>query len=311
MVLVAHLDRRGPAHLHAHFLHSPAAIAFIAQKISGQRYSVTGHAKDIYTTLPQNLRMRCRDAQFVTTCTAANREHLISVTELDPSKIHLCHHGVDVNMFSTMANQAVPGRILSVGRLVPKKGFDVLLRACGILARSGREFELRIIGGGPGKDELASIADQEGIAERVEFVGSRSQHEVAAELALAEIFALAPVIMPDGDRDGIPNVILEAMATGVPVVASGVSGIPEVVVDKVTGRLVPEKDPECLAVAIAELLRDTDERKRLAAAGRALVLDDWQWEQAVVPLARLLNDAIHAVDTGHSSADPEVMVVRP
>jgi glycosyltransferase involved in cell wall biosynthesis len=291
LVLVAHLDRRGPVHLHAHFLHSPAAIAFIAHKISGQRYSATGHAKDIYTTLPENLQMRCRDAEFVTTCTAANRQHLISVTGLDPAKIHLCHHGVDVDMFSTMPRKAVPGRILSVGRLVPKKGFDILVRACAILARDGRDFELRIVGGGPGKEELTSLARQEGIEERVTFVGACSQQEVAEELSQAEIFALAPLVLPDGDRDGIPNVILEAMAAGVPVVATDVSGLPEVVIDGRTGRLVPQKDPKRFAAALDVLMSNSDKRRRMSTAGRALVLDKWQWEHAVLPLARLLTEA--------------------
>src|SRR5262249_55312422 len=161
-----------------------------AHKISGQRYSATGHAKDIYTTLPENLRMRCRDAEFVTTCTAANREHLILVTGVDPAKVHLCHHGVDVDMFSELPREPVRGRILSVGRLVPKKGFDILLRACALLARSGEDFELRIVGGGDGKKELASIARQEGIAHLVTFVGACSQQDVAKELSQAEIFAL-------------------------------------------------------------------------------------------------------------------------
>lgn len=308
MVLVAYLDRLGPAHLHAHFLHSPAAIAFIAHKISGQPYSVTGHAKDIYTTLPANLQMRCRDSEFVTTCTAANRQHLISVTGLHPDKIHLCHHGVDVDMFSATPRDPVPGRILSVGRLVPKKGFDVLLRGCAILARNGQDFELRIVGGGPGKEELASIARQEGISERVTFVGACSQLEVAAELSRAEIFALAPVVMPDGDRDGIPNVVLEAMATGVPVVATDVSGLPEVVLDGRTGRLVPQNEPEPLAAALRDLMNDAGKRDSFSSAGRALVLERWQWEQAVLPLTQLLTDALRPPE--HSEGNQPAMAVH-
>lgn len=291
MVLVDHLDRRGPYHLHAHFLHSPAAIAFIARRISGQAYSVTGHAKDIYTTLPENLAMRCRDARFVTTCTGANREHLIAVTGLPPSKIHLCHHGVAVDLFPGDTSRPVPGRIVTVGRLVPKKGFDVLIRAAGILHRRGIDFELRVVGGGDLKDKLQALTVAEGVAAKVTFVGSCSQAEVAGELEAAEIFALTPVVTADGDRDGIPNVILEAMATGVPVVASAVSGIPEVIVDGRTGRLAAEGDAPAVAEALADLLFDSDQRRRLGAAGRKLVRDSWQWEQAVRPLADLLQQA--------------------
>src|SRR5215471_8915501 len=115
LVLLDRLADGPPAHLHAHFLHSPAALAFIAAKVSGQQYSLTGHAKDIYTTLPENLRMRCRDAQFVTTCTSANRDYLVDAIGLDPSAVHVCRHGVDVNRFAGVSHQPQPGRIVSIG----------------------------------------------------------------------------------------------------------------------------------------------------------------------------------------------------
>jgi glycosyltransferase involved in cell wall biosynthesis len=210
MVLVDRLGQRAPAHLHAHFLHSPAAIAFIARKISGQRYSLTGHAKDIYTTLPENVQMRCREAEFVTTCTDANRRHLVEEIGLPPSKVRLCRHGVDLERFSADRCDPQIGRILSIGRLVEKKGFDVLVRACGELRRRGIDFELRIVGTGPLRDDLLALAEEEGIADLVHLPGSMSQAQVAAELAAAEVFALTPMVMPDGDRDGIPNVVLEA-----------------------------------------------------------------------------------------------------
>jgi glycosyltransferase involved in cell wall biosynthesis len=296
LVLVDVLARSGPAHLHAHFLHSPAAIAFIARKVSGQPYSVTGHAKDIYTTLPENLRMRCHGAKFVTTCTAANRDHLVQDVGLEPSVVHLCRHGVDVDRFAAVNRQPRAGAIVSIGRLVPKKGFDVLLRACGILHRHDIQFELRIVGSGDLRDELRRVAFVEGIADQVHFLGARSQDEVIVELTAAEIFALTPVVLPDGDRDGIPNVLLEAMAVGVPVVASAVSGIPEVVVDGVTGRLVPERSPDHVAAVLHELLADRSAREELAAAGRQHVFAQSRWEQVVIPIRDLLREQL----------DPEV-----
>jgi glycosyltransferase involved in cell wall biosynthesis len=292
MALVDRLAQRGPAHLHAHFLHSPAALAFIARKISGQRYSLTGHAKDIYTTLPENLLMRCRDAEFVTTCTDANRKHLVEEIGLPASRVWLCRHGVDLDRFSADRSDPQKGRILSIGRLVPKKGFDVLVRACGELRRGGIGFELRIIGGGPLRDELLALAHDEGIADVVHLLGSMSQAEVAAELAAAEVFALSPVVMPNGDRDGIPNVVMEAMAAGVPVVASAVSGIPEAVADGVNGRLVAPRRPDLLADALAELLCDAPQRARLAAAGRRFVGEECSWPRAVGPLQELLSGAL-------------------
>jgi glycosyltransferase involved in cell wall biosynthesis len=292
MVLVDRLAQREPAHLHAHFLHSPAALAFIARKISGQRYSLTGHAKDIYTTLPENLLMRCRDADFVTTCTDANRKHLVEEIGLPASQVWLCRHGVDLDRFSADRSDPQRGRILSIGRLVPKKGFDVLVRACGEMRRRGCDFELRIIGGGPLRDELLALAQDEGIADKVHLLGSMSQAEVAMELATAEVFALSPMVMPNGDRDGIPNVVMEAMAAGVPVVASAVSGIPEAIADGVNGRLVVPRRPDLLADALSELLSDAPQRARLAAAGRRFVGEECSWPRAVLPLRELLSGAL-------------------
>jgi len=288
LVLLDRLASGPPAHLHAHFLHSPAAVAFIAAKINDQPYSLTGHAKDIYTTLPQNLRMRCNRARFVTTCTEANRTHLITEVGLAPEQVHVCRHGVDLAKFATPVRQPRPGRIVSVGRLVPKKGFDVLIRACGELERRGVAFELVMLGGGELHDELLALAHEQGIGDRVCFLGSRPQRDVIEQLAEAEIFALSPVVLPDGDRDGVPNVLLEAMAAGVPVVATAVSGIPEIVTDDVTGRLVPPRRPDLLADVLAQLLADPALQKRLGEDGRLLVHRSASWTTSVAPLLALL-----------------------
>ncbi len=288
LVLLDRLADGPPAHLHAHFLHSPAALAFIAAKVSGQPYSLTGHAKDIYTTLPENLRMRCDRARFVTTCTEANRAHLITEVGLAPGQVHVCRHGVDLTKFTIPARTPRHGRIVSVGRLVPKKGFDILIRACGELRRRGIAFELVLLGGGELHDELLALTHEQGIGDRVWMLGSRPQRDVIEQLAAAEIFALSPVVLPDGDRDGIPNVLLEAMAAGVPVVATTVSGIPEVVTDGDTGRLVPPQRPDLLADALARLLTDPTLRSRLGQAGRRHVREHASWASAIAPLLALL-----------------------
>lgn len=298
MVLVDLLREGGPAHLHAHFLHSPAAIALIAHKCSGQRYSLSGHAKDIYTTLPENLLMRCRDAEFVTTCTEANRRHLVEEVGVPDRKVHLCRHGVDVERFGVAAAPRRAGRIVSVGRLVPKKGFDTLIRACGELRRRGVQFELRIVGGGELREPLLALAEAEGISDAVHLTGGVSQAEVVEELAAAQLFALAPSVMPDGDRDGIPNVLLEAMAAGLAVVATAVSGIPEVLADDLNARLVEPNDPRRLASVLAELLGDPAQRARLAAAGQRFVAEQCAWPRVVAPLRGLLAEA------ARGSSDP-------
>jgi glycosyltransferase involved in cell wall biosynthesis len=288
LVLLDRLADGPPAHLHAHFLHSPAALAFIAAKVNGQPYSLTGHAKDIYTTLPENLRMRCGSAQFVTTCTEANRSHLVKEIGLAPESVHVCRHGVHAERFLTPARAPRPGRIVSVGRLVPKKGFDVLVRAIGELTRRGVPVELVVLGGGDLREALEALAREQGVAERVRLIGARPQHEVVEQLAAAEVFALAPRVLADGDRDGVPNVVLEAMAAGVPVVATAVSGLSEVITDRVSGRLVPPERPDLLADALDELLRDAGLRARFGENGRNLVGAELAWSRVIAPLRELL-----------------------
>lgn len=291
MTLVDLLSRGRPAHLHAHFLHSPAALALLAHKISGQPYSLTGHAKDIYTTLEQNLLLRCREAEFVTTCTSANVDHLQALLAGVATPVLLARHGVDVPAYAEVPPTPVGGRIVSVGRLVPKKGFDVLLQACGLLAERRVPFTLDIVGTGPLHAELTELATQLDIADRVRLLGSRTHRDVLAELASAEVFALAPVIMPNGDRDGIPNVILEAMATGLPVVATAVSGIPEVVTPE-TGILVDQRRPDQLADALAAVLGDAQLRAVLGAAAQRHIREECSWPHVIAPLRDLLAQQI-------------------
>ena len=301
LVLVDRLGDGPPAHLHAHFMHAPAAIAFLAHKINGQPYSMTGHAKDIYTTLPENVQRRCRHARFVTTCTDANRRFLVDQLGLDEDKVHLCRHGVDLQRFTSIERAPLPGRILSIGRLVPKKGFDVLVRASGELHRRGVSFQAHVIGGGDLRPELEELAGLEGVADRIRFFGSRPQADLLQEFAEAEAFALAPVIMENGDRDGIPNVLLEALASGIPVIASAVSGIPEIIIEGVTGRLVPERRPDLLASVLADVLADADQRDRLAASGREFVLTRCGLEENVRPLKALFETML---ETSPASVEP-------
>ncbi len=299
LVLLDHLDEGGYGHLHAHFAHSPAAIAFIVNKISGRRYSVTGHAKDIYTARKESLAMRCHQAAFVTTCTAANQRHLIDETGLDPGRVLLCRHGVDLDRFTRLDRSPQPGRILSIGRLVPKKGYDVLLRACALLAQRGREFELRVIGGGELHAQLEALAAELGIADRVRVSGARPQPELLDELREAEVFALAPLVLPDGDRDGVPNVILEAMAAGVPVVSTAVSGVPEVIHHGVTGLLAPPGDPRALAEALEDMLGDAELRRRLSQSARAVAIENFSLASSVdLLLDRFSDMAASATSTG-------------
>jgi glycosyltransferase involved in cell wall biosynthesis len=284
-VLVDHLDRENLVHLHAHFAHGPSAIAHLAHLISDVPYSFTAHAKDLYTTPVDYVALRSDAARFVVTCTEANARFLRDVVGADPAKLIVSRHGVDLGRFAGSARDPRPDRILSVGRLVPKKGFDTLIAACGVLARRGVDFDCLIVGDGPRRDALEALIRDLGLGGRVRLEAARPQPALVREYEQAALFVLSCVVLDDGDRDGIPNVILEAMAAGVPVVATAVSGIPEVVADGETGRLVPPGDAAALADVLASLLDDPDEGRRLAAAARNRAAIAFDLATCVAPLA--------------------------
>jgi glycosyltransferase involved in cell wall biosynthesis len=284
LVLVRRLERLPGVHLHAHFAHPPAAVAYWAHLIAGVPFSFTAHARDLYMTPRAQLARRCRAAAFVVTCTAANARYLKEVVGTDSAKVLVCRHGVDLTRFGAVEHRPAPGQVLSVGRLVPKKGFDTLIRACGLLQQRGVAFQCRIIGSGPLTEELARLIDRLDLGARVELTRARPQPELVHEYAGAEVFAMACTISPDGDRDGIPNVILEAMAVGVPVVATAISGIPEVVRDGETGRLIASGDPIAMADALEWLLGHPEDRARLGATARATVAREVELSTSVRPL---------------------------
>jgi glycosyltransferase involved in cell wall biosynthesis len=239
---------------------------------------VTAHAKDLYTTLPRNLRIRARAAKFVITCTRFNAAHLAGVLSQSlpgaPHKgegIHVLYHGTDLKRFAPDRSGVEADRILSVGRLVPKKGFRDLVDALALIDTKGLRVRADVYGGGPLRDELEARVDGLGLEGRLTFHGARLQDEIIAAYRRAAVFVLAPVVTDDGDRDGIPNVLVEAMASGVPVVATRISGIPELITDGIDGLLVREHDPAALAGAIERLLRDPGLAARLGRAGRVRV----------------------------------------
>jgi glycosyltransferase involved in cell wall biosynthesis len=233
---------------------------------------MTAHAKDLYTTLPRNVRIRSQAARFVVTCTQFNAAYLAGILgEAHRVPIHVLYHGTDLQRFSPDRSAVEPRRILSVGRLVPKKGFPDLVRALALLRARGVPIRTDIYGGGPLREELEALGRQLGLDGELAFHGARLQDEIVAAYRRAAVFALAPVVTDDGDRDGIPNVLVEAMASGVPVVATRISGIPELITDGVDGLLVPDHDPAALAEAVERVLRDPELADRLGQAGRRRV----------------------------------------
>jgi glycosyltransferase involved in cell wall biosynthesis len=281
------------AHLHAHFLHTPASVTRYTALLRGLSWSVSAHAKDIWTTPDWDKAEKLREAAWAVTCTAAGRDHL---NALGPRKaVELVHHGIDIGRFPPApprarrdgASVTAPVTILSVGRTVAKKGFDILLEALARLP-SGLHWRFVHVGGGPLLKRLRRQAEQAGLAGRVEWRGSRAEDDVRAAYREADLFVLASRVTGDGDRDGIPNVVAEAMSQGLAVVATTAGAIPEIVVQEATGLLTPPSDPAALATAIAALIADPQRRAVMGEAGAALVRRDFPAAQGFDRIADLL-----------------------
>ncbi len=282
VALADELDAAGDVgHLHAHFAHGTTTVTWLASMIIGRPFSFTGHAKDIYRVSlnPAGLLARkLRAARFVLTCTSANVEHLNAVARgagVDRDvDIVLAYHGLNAD-FARLLADAPPAepperfRIVSVGRLVAKKGFDVLIEAVAQLRDRGLDAELVIAGeDGDAAPATRALIEQLGLASAVRFAGTVTQEKLLRLYRTSSVFALACRIDDSGDRDGIPNVLVEAMAAGMAVVSTSVSGIPEVVEDGDNGLLVPPEDPAALADALLRLAKDPRSRRARRAAAR-------------------------------------------
>jgi glycosyltransferase involved in cell wall biosynthesis len=284
-------------HLHAHFAHGATTVTWLAAQITGLEFSFTGHARDIYA--PQLnphgwLRRKLRAARFVVTCTEANVRHLRRIAP--DARVHLVYHGLSADFARLLAAQATPsnGALhgLGVGRLVAKKGFDVLVDACAVLDRRGIPFDALIVGQEDEHgDQIRERIRRRGLAHKVALPGAMGPSELLAEYRRASALCMPCRLLPD-DRDGIPNVLVEAMAAGTPVVATAVSGIPELVEDGVNGLLVEPEDAEALADALLRLHDDPDLTTRLRAAARTTVSERFDGDRLAHELAALFREAM-------------------
>jgi len=272
-------------HFHAHFCHGPTTVALFVKWLTGATFSFTAHAKDLYTTAPESVREKMLEAEFVLTCTQANRAYLERIGG-DVARVHCIYHGIDIERFTpsgarratspagSAGGEDVP-LVLSVGRLVAKKGHDVLLEACGLLRERGVRFRCVIHGEGPLRAKLESMRRALGLQDIVQLPGRILQDELVDRYAAADVFALACQVLRNGDRDGLPNVIIEALSMELAVVSTNISGVPELIENGVSGLLVQPRAPQELADAIGTLLADAALRRRLARAGRRRVLEEF------------------------------------
>lgn len=289
--LLAHrILELGSPPLYIHFAHKPGTIGRIGARLAGVPYALSCHAKDIWLTPPDELGAKLRDAEVVLTCTAAGRAELARhAAGMTP--ILLAYHGVDVDLVTGRPAAHGPPRILSVGRLVEKKGYDTLIRAAALLRDRGVRFTVRIAGDGVEWPSLQRLVHSLSLGERVTFLGPLSPAEVRAEYASASVFAIACRTLPSGDRDGLPNVVLEAMVHGLPVVCTMQSGIAEAVDDGRTGLLVAPEDPGSLADALERVLKEDRLAERLAAGARESVRARFDRARLLPDVAAALNDA--------------------
>jgi colanic acid/amylovoran biosynthesis glycosyltransferase len=267
----------GITHFHAHFATAATTVARLASGLTGIPFTFTAHAKDIFheDVDPADLRLKLRDATACVTVSAFNRTHLHQKFGADAARVVRVYNGLHLDTFEYHSPDRRPAAIVTVGRLVEKKGFADLIEACGLLADRNRRFTCSIVGSGPLEDDLRDRIFRRGLSGVVTLIGPRSQREVAGIVRHAAAFAAPCVVGRDGNRDGLPTVLLEAMALGTPCVATDVTGIPEILHHDRTGIGVPQHAPRALAAGLERLLDDPALRVRLAREARRLIERDF------------------------------------
>ena len=276
--------RLGVTHVHAQFASMPADVARMMSALMASDFSISAHAADIHLQPARLLERKVRAARFVAVCTHYGAGEIRRKVGEGTVNLHVIPHGVPA------CEAGVPDRdplIVAVGRLQPKKGFVTLVEACRLLRDRGTPFRCVIAGEGPERPRLEQAIDHGHLGDLVQLAGAQSQAQVAALLRRARAFTLPCTTAPNGDRDGLPNAILEAMAAGVPVVSTPVGGIPEAIEDGRTGLLVPPDDAGALAGRLEELLKNDGLCRTLSLSGRALVTERFGLERNVALLAEL------------------------
>lgn len=289
-LLARRFEETGIDHIHAPWANGPATSAWVASILTGMPFSFAVHATDIYP--PDGALMeKIAACSFIRSENGANVDYLGALAPAFLSKMHRVYSGHPIRPTVTApVPMAPPYRILALGRLIPKKGFDILIRACGILRERGIDLRLVVGGSGRCRSDLENLAGKLGLGDRVEFRGFVPQHLVPEFLASGDIFVMPSIVDATGDRDGLPNVILEALLQGLPAVGSDVCAIREAVRDGETGFLVPQGDPLALADAIQEILKDSGRALQMAREGRAMVIREFDLQASCRKMLQLFTE---------------------
>lgn len=285
---------RAPIHLHAHFAHDPALVALLVRRLSGLTFTFTAHARDLYQIPAESYRTRAGEAAAVVTCCDANADYIDTIGADGLAAVRVIHHGVELDQFRPQSRHAGPDHtpmLVSIGRMVEKKGFADLLHALHELVTTGHSFRCRIYGDGPLRGSLTQLRDSLGLTAQVEFPGEQDREGIIEALGEADVFLLTPIVTDDGDRDGIPNVLVEAMACGLPVVATSAGGVGELVQDGVNGYLTEPGNVQGIAKGVASLLASPDVRSEMGGSARRTVEEGYDVNGAARQLEQMFKAA--------------------
>lgn len=284
------LRQHGVGHVHVHFAGMAARTAYWIAKFFGITFTFTAHANDIFvpTNFEIGLEQLVSSAAAVVTVSDFGTSFLRDRFPQQAAKLHRIYNGLDPSRFAENAEISDVPCLLSIGRLIEKKGFRDLISACGLLRDSGRKFRCEIIGDGPLRAELQTQIDTANLSSVVSLSGPQSQAQISAALSTASVFVLPAIVDRDGGMDNLPTVIMEGMAAGLPVVATAIGGILEMVEENASGLLVPERDPAALASAIEQLLADPERARSMGARGQAIAAEKFSIEKNVRALGSIL-----------------------
>lgn len=289
--LAREVTLKGITHLHAHFGSVATSVARLAAHFADISYTFTAHAKDIFheSVEFEDMQRKLRDATAVVTVSDYNLNYLREAYGAVAERVQRIYNGLDLSQLQYCSSASRPPLILSVGRLVEKKGLSVLVDACAVLRQMGCEFQCQIVGTGTLEEALQHQIQQLGLESFVNIVGPRPQREVFQLVQQAAVFAAPYVIGRDGNRDGLPTVLLEAMALGTPCVSTDVTGIPELIRDRQTGLIVPQHNAKELAIAMQQLLINSDLRVKLSTQARQLIESEFDIHRNTASLRRLFS----------------------
>lgn len=286
-------ENKNIVQLHGHFAHSPTSVTMFAACLANIPFSFTAHAKDIYTSTKEKLRRKIARAKFVVTCTNHNKEYLQAVAHDCPTPIYCIYHGIDLDLFR---NGLAPGpprddyRILTVARITEKKGLPTIYRALALLRDRGIRFRHTLIGDGDDREKVLALIRSLGLDNLCRCLGTQTHAEVLQQFKQSDLFVLGCEIAKNGDRDGIPNVLVESLAMGVPALSTHVSAIPEILIDGETGLTVPPSEPETMATAMERLLADEPLRQRLREGGKKYVRAHFDSSRSTRELAEIFRN---------------------